>query len=332
MVPQRSRRAAYDFYAAERSTLADAMRNSGCDILHAHWTYEFAAAALDAKLNCLITAHDAPQAILRYFVTTRYFPFWFARFLLGFTVVRRAKALTAVSPYCADSVRRFISPRAEMTVVPNGIESNILARGRDRLNRSRGIGKSPRVFMVMEGFQKRKNPKPALYAFAAIRNRFPSAELHIAGTGYGPGEEAERWASSAGLRGGVVFRGKLPHAELVSLLGDEADLLIHPALEESFGMAPLEAMALGIPVIGSRTAGGVPYVLDYGKAGVLADTRIAHEIASAAVMLLSNDDFCRGIADAGWARADKEFAFNTMVDRYEACYEAALASQPPKEL
>ena len=51
--------------------------------------------------------------------------------------------------------------------------------------------------------------------------------------------------------------GKAPHAELVHYLAQTVHLLIHPSKEESFGMAPLETMALGIPVIGANKAEGL---------------------------------------------------------------------------
>jgi glycosyltransferase involved in cell wall biosynthesis len=178
--------------------------------------------------------------------------------------------------------------------------------------------------MVLEGFQRRKNPKPALDAFAKIREAFPLAQLHIAGSGYGPGEEAELWAQSSGLHQGVSFIGKLPHAELISFLSEKIQLLIHPALEESFGMAPLEAMALGIPVIGHKFAGGVPYVLDDGKAGILVNARNAHEIAIASINLISSENLSRKIAKAAWNRASVQFAFDKMVSSYEACYKSAI--------
>jgi glycosyltransferase involved in cell wall biosynthesis len=329
IIPQRRKRAAYDFYYLERKALAKSMVEAKCDLIHAHWTYEFAAAALDAKQNCIITAHDAPQAILKYFATTRYFPYWAAKFLLSAHVIRKARRLTAVSPYCADSIKKFFFPKDDICVVPNGIDADTLSKGLYRLNNKQTDSKRPQIAMVLEGFQNRKNPKTALVAFAKIREAFPMAKMHIAGSGYGPAEDAEIWAQKNELHHGVCFMGKLSHDRLISFLFDKIDLLIHPALEESFGMAPLEAMALGIPVIGHKFAGGVPYVLDDGKAGVLVNTRISHEIAAAAINLFTNFDFRKKLSESAWKHASMEFSFKNMVSRYEACYKNALNGCSP---
>jgi glycosyltransferase involved in cell wall biosynthesis len=324
VIPQRRKRAAYDFYYYERKALAKSMVEAKCDLIHAHWTYEFAAATLDAKQNSIITAHDAPHAILKYFATTRFFPYWAAKFLLSAHVIRKARRLTAVSPYCADSIKKFFFLKDDIHVVPNGIDADTLSKGRCRLNNTKTDLKRPQIAMVLEGFQNRKNPKTALFAFAKIKEAFPMAKMYIAGFGYGPGEDAEIWAKKHELHHGVCFMGKLPHERLISFLFDRIDILIHPALEESFGMAPLEAMALGIPVIGHKFAGGVPYVLDHGNAGVLVNTRISHEIAEAAIKLISSDEFRKTISESAWKHASIEFSFKNMLSRYEACYKTAL--------
>lgn len=327
VIPQRTRRAAYDFYRHERKMMAEQMRRANCDVVHAHWTYEFAAAALDANQNCIVTAHDAPQAILRYFVATRFFPFWFAKFLLGAIVIKKARSITAVSPYCAESVKKLFSPTTPIAIIPNGIEERYLHVGRSRLLCPRVKSSRPRVAMVLQGFQKRKNPQTALRAFAMLRHHFPRAELHLMGSGYGEGEEAQAWAMKAGLCQGVVFKGKVPHEHLMKFLGTEVDVLLHPALEESFGMAPLEAMAVGVPVVGGQRSGGVPYVLDNGKAGVLTDVNQPRWIARAIERLLIEDAYRERLIEAAWLRAREHFSFGTMVDRYVALYKTRLESR-----
>lgn len=312
--PLRPRRAAYDFYRPERKCLSAAMKEIGCDLVHAHWTYEFAAAAQDAGLPCLVTAHDSPLAILRYFVLTRYFPFWTARAVLGAIVIRRALRMTTVSPYCRTDIIRALHPSAPISVVPNGIAADLLEAGRKRLARGIPAGAFT-VATALEGFQERKNPKPAIAAFAQIRTAFPDAKLQMFGTGYESGGPAEVWSRAHALANGVQFMGKVPHADLMAHMTQNVHVLVHPAKEESFGMAPLEAMALGIPVIGGRDSGGVPYVLDGGAAGMLVDVRSADKIAHAALGLLGSPEQLLQLAQAGWQRAHF-FTVNKMVDTY----------------
>jgi glycosyltransferase involved in cell wall biosynthesis len=327
VVPLRARRAPYNFYRPERAALAEAIRRSTCDLIHAHWTYEFAAGALDSGRPTLVTAHDSPPAILRYFILTRYAPFWTARVALGVRVLRRARRLTTVSPYCRDSIRRWIRPQAPISVVPNGIGPACLELGRERLARGPREG-SATMAAVMEGFQERKNPKRLMEAFAMVRCSHPSAELHLFGTGYEPDGPAEAWGRTRGLCSGVEFRGKVPHAELVAALSSRVDLLVHPAKEESFGMAPLEAMALGLPVIGGANSGGVDYVLGGGTAGLLVNVSSPRDIAAAACALLGDPARRHSLAQAGWQRASREFTIDRMVTLYEAEYAKIMDENP----
>lgn len=324
--PLRPRRAVYDFFAKERSSLSEAMKESGCDLIHAHWTYEFAAAALDSGLPCLITAHDSPLGILRYFVLTRYFSHWGAKAILGAVVIRRSHRLTTVSPYCRDDIRRFLRPRAPISVVPNGIHPAILELGRKRLDGPHPDG-PPAIFAIMEGFQDRKNPKALLSAFGILRASMRDAALHLYGTGFEENGPAASWARHHGLAAGVAFHGKQPHGDVMQLLATQAHLLIHPALEESFGMAPLEAMACGVPVIGHAHAGGVPYVLDGGRAGLLVDMRRPVLIAGAARQLLMDKRRCSDFSELGWKRASGTFSLQAMTDAYTAEYELLLGSK-----
>lgn len=323
--PLRKKHAAYDWWKVERNYLVQAMRSSGCDIIHAHWTYEFAAAAIDSGVPCLVTAHDSPFVILKQFIGTRFAPFWTFRALFGASVIRRAKALTTVSPYCRDHITRTLHPRATISVVPNGIESEVVKEGARRMEDGAPSG-PPVIASVMDGFSRRKNAEKALLAFQTFRKDYPGARYVIFGTSFGENEEAHRWALDKNLAEGVEFRGRTPQEVMFPELRSRVHLFLHPSLEESFGMAPLEAMALGIPVIGGKDSGGVPYVLDGGKAGVLVDVRnpqaIAHVLRSLWLNPVQRDELAR----RGWDRARTTFSLEIMVAAYEAEYLKILSA------
>ncbi len=325
--PLRPRRAAYDLYARERRFLCRVMSESGCHLIHAHWTYEFAAAALDSRLPCLITAHDSPLAIIRHFVLTRYFPYWTARAVLGAMVMLRAKRMTTVSPYCKHHIESMLRPSMAMAVVPNGVSREMIKLGRVRLDGD-PIPLPLVLATVLEGFQERKNPKAVLRAFAEIRNVFPDATLRMFGSGYEKSGLAAAWSRKRGLSSGVQFMGKFSHNALIENLYKSVHILVHPAKEESFGMAPLEAMALGIPVVGGKKSGGVPYVLAGGKAGKLVDVHRPGEIARAVVDLAQKPGSMTKFAEAGWQRAAACFTLEGMVDAYLTEYAAIVEENP----
>lgn len=114
---------ALDFNRVERQRIAQAIVECAPDVVHAHWTYEFALGALDSGVPHLVTCHDAPGAVLRY---TRS-PYRALRYLMARDVLRRARHLTAVSPYMADSARRLGG--RNIAVIPNPLADYVLMQG-----------------------------------------------------------------------------------------------------------------------------------------------------------------------------------------------------------
>lgn len=323
--PMRKENTARDFFHAERKGLLDAMRDASPNIVHAHWTYDFADAALRSGLPALITAHDSPAAICRQFLPTRGAPYWTVRSLFGAWVLLRAKNITTVSDYCARHIRKTLFLKTPIQVIPNAILPEVVAMGRERAQMGTLPDGPPTIVSVMDGFSTRKNAKTALRAFALLRKHKPESRYVLFGTGYGEGQEAHQWALRHRVAENVIFRGRTPQAQIFRFLNEQAAILLHPAREESFGMAPLEAMALGVPVVGGFQSGAVPYVLDGGRAGRLVDVNNAGFVARTMRGLLDSPEQLRALALAGWTRAKEEFAFSKMVDSYLAQYRLILS-------
>src|SRR6185295_7222403 len=124
---------------------------------------------------------------------------------------------------------------------------------------------------------RRKNISSLLEAFRLIRRDLPDAELHLVGPGLDErGEIARRQPSGSSAH----FHGPLSREEIGALFA-RSWLMIHPSLEETFGMSIAEAMAAGVPVVGGAASGAVPWVLDGGRVGVLADVTDPTDIARA---------------------------------------------------
>lgn len=302
---------AADAFRQERFALSQAMQDDAPDLVHAHWSYEFALAAIESGLPHLVTCHDAPQVVLRYSTDL----YRLVRYFIARRVLKQARHLTAVSPYLQQMLRGYA--RVPIEVVPNPLP----AHPPHLLGSTRQYDPShPRIAMVLNGWGARKNPKPALRAFAAIRRTFPDAELSIMGTDYGPGGKAESWAHAHGLTSGVHFMGPQPFAVLLAKLA-ESDLLLHPALEETFGMSIAEAMSLGVPVVGGQSSGAVPWVI--GGGGLVTDVESEGAIEAVLVQLLSDPASLLSHAQAAKARSSC-FGAGEVSAAYEAQYLAVL--------
>ena len=103
-----------------------------------------------------------------------------------------------------------------------------------------------------------------------------------------------------------------------------SDVFLLPSKEESFGLAALEAMACGVPVVGARV-GGVPEVIEHGVSGFLHDPDAVDEMAASAMRLLTAPELHRRMADAACRRVRDRFGADRVVPLYEAAYERLLA-------
>lgn len=309
---------AADGFRLERRFLVEAIRAADPDVVHAHWLYEFAWAAQDASYPHVLTAHDSPAQILKYSRNL----YRAARYLMARRVASRTHHLTTVSPYMQKELAAITAARVD--VVPNPLPRHVLSVGAARPNPIGGTDskRSPRLAMVFNGWGSRKNGEAGLRAFALIRQELPEAELYLFGQGVGEGEEAARWAEAAGLTEGVRFVGRLPHEQLLQQLST-CDLLLHPALEESFGAVLIEAMSLGVPVVGGEASGAVPWVV--GEGGRLVNVRYPQAMAQAALALLSDPGALAALGVQARESTLARFSPDAVAAAYEAYYRQALA-------
>lgn len=312
--PYRRTHRARDFFRREREYLCAAMQREKPDVLHAHWTYEFALAALVSGIPALVTAHDAPLRILRLTPDA----YRAVRTAMAWSVARRAGHMTAVSQHIERHFRQAMRYRGQMTVVTNAIADYIF-----QLSLTRKVSDSNRIIFatVLTGWSRVKNGETALQAFALVRRELPGAELRMFGPGYGIGEQAECWAKARGLDSGVDFIGPVPQERLAEQLASDVDILIHSSREEASSMAVAEAMAIGLAVIGGRDSGGVPEVLDYGASGLLVDIESPRELAVAMIALGNDVDGRIELGHIARASAERKFAPTAVAGAYHCILE-----------
>ena len=157
--PYRARGRARDFFAAERAYVLGVLRRERPDVVHAQWTGEWALAAQASGLPHVITAHDAPVNILRFNPS----PYRFAKTLMAYRVLSRAKRVVSVSPYVAAHLTRFMLYRGNAEVIPNGMPETMFTRR----SAARASGEGPITFVTsLNGWSGRKNGEAAIEAFS----------------------------------------------------------------------------------------------------------------------------------------------------------------------
>lgn len=300
---------AKDLFRAERTFLVEAMQGEQCELIHAHWTYEFALAAQESGIRTLVTLHDWAPTILRFHRD----PYRLVRLAMSMKAISRGRHFTATSPYIAQKLKRW-RPNVPVDVVPNAVPDEYFKSShRPRLN-DLAIGS------ISNGFDRLKNTVTLLRAFAEIRSRDANATLALVGAGHEERGPAHVWAGEHRLTEGVNFIGRLSPADIRPFL-DSINMYVHPSLEESFGMTIVEAMAMRLPVVAGRNSGAVPWVLDEGRAGVLVDVTSAREIAESVMNLWKEPDVWDHYSGAGFLYASRTFRFSQAADRYEKAYE-----------
>jgi L-malate glycosyltransferase len=303
--PYRPRHRARDFFAVERQDLTQALLRQRPEAISAHWSYEFALAAIATGIPTLVTVHDVPRQIFRHQPSLyRLVRWWMHR-----RVLTRAGQLAFNSPYTQQLLGY---PRGnDGIVLPNSIP--------DRLWQlhDRGVPnpEAPMIVSVNNGFGVRKNVCSLIEAFARIHDERPGARLELIGAGYEPAGPAARWVAQKGLVAGIEFVGPLDHEETLQHIR-EADVLVHPSLEESFGHTLIEAARVGTPVLGGRDSGAVPWVLGEGKFGVLVDVKSPEATARDVLALVDDPERWSRLRQAACEGGKERFSSSVVAGRY----------------
>ncbi len=177
--------------------------------------------------------------------------------------LRRASRVVAVSRASEDFCAFLGVPRERIEVIPNGVDLSTFRRGLDAegLRRRMGVGDGEPLVATAIRLVKRKGPYLLLRAFQEVRREVPGARLVMAGEG--PEEEGiRREVEREGLGERVELLGRLPHPEVARLMAG-ADVFVLPSSVEAFGLAAIEAMAVGTPVICPRAGG----ILEFAREG-----------------------------------------------------------------
>ena len=209
--------------------------------------------------------------------------------------------------------------RDSIAVIPIGIPA--VSYGGDReLSRRQVLSQfrlpEESIIAVTVGrFVDHKGHDYLVRAAASLVDQFP--DLRFLFLGDGPNEmELRKQIGSLGLDTHFVFTGML--SEVSGILAG-ADVMIHPSVQEPFGIAILEGMRAGLPVVASRV-GGIPEVVEEGTTALLCEPREPASLQQTVLSLLNDTPRMRAMGEAAQQRWDRLFRYDQMIDRVEAYF------------
>jgi N-acetyl-alpha-D-glucosaminyl L-malate synthase BshA len=300
------------------SKMVEVARWERLDILHVHYAIPHAASAWMACEILRADGGEVPRLVTTLHGTDitvvgndkSFLPV--TRF-----VVERSDAVTVPSQALADQTREnlAVSPRRAIEVIPNFVDTDAFAP-------SMAGPRTPPRLVHNSNFRPLKRVEDVIRVFAAVHRARPDCELVLVGDGP-ERSRVERLVHELGLGRAVCFLGKqLRFVEV--LQGARAFLL--PSEIESFGLAALEALSCGVPVVATRT-GGLPEVVTDGADGFLLPVGDVDGMAAAALRLVEDDVLYKKLAGAARATAESRFPRGPMVARYEALYRRILGAR-----
>jgi L-malate glycosyltransferase len=287
------------------------------DLLHVHYAIPHATTAYLARemlkgersLRVITTLHGTDITLVgqesSFYAITKF-------------SIERSDGVTAVSNYLRDETyRAFGCGGCDVRVVPNFVNLKEYRPG-DPGCRGTVAPEDHKVITHISNFREVKRVKDVVRVFARIRRAMPATLVMI---GDGPERmDAENEARDLAVTNDVRFLGRL---DSVASLLQASDLFILPSQTESFGLAALEAMACGSPVVASR-AGGLPEVIDDRANGILEPVGSVEAMGRRAVELLRDPERHAAMRAAAIAKAE-QFSADRIVPMYEAYYQEVLA-------
>ncbi|HEU4952579.1 MAG TPA: N-acetyl-alpha-D-glucosaminyl L-malate synthase BshA [Holophagaceae bacterium] len=303
------------FSIALASKMADVASHHGLDIMHAHYAIPHANAALlarmalEGRLKVITTLHGTDITVVG--SDPSYLP-------MVKLAIRESDGVTAVSRYLKEETIRIFGVGESIEVIPNFVRppEDPEPRCRQWL-----APEGCAVLTHISNFRPVKRVMDVIQVFERVRKQIPARLVMV---GDGPDRaEAEAYCRDQGFAAEVRFTGK--QLDVGSVLAC-SDLFLLPSATESFGLAALEAMSYGVPVV-AAAVGGVPEVIREGVDGYLRPMGDVDGMAEAALSILRDPAAHARMGERARAHALGDFAEEPVVDRYEALYEQVMSGR-----
>jgi L-malate glycosyltransferase len=304
----------YDLALA--SKMAEVAKREKLDLLHVHYAIPHAVCAYLAKqmvgdqLKIVTTLHGTDITVLGYDHSLSE--------MIRFGI-EQSDIVTAVSHSLVKQTYELLQPNKDILTVYNFIDDRVYYKKDSAHLRSEyGIKPEEKVIIHVSNFRKVKRVPDVIKAFDIIRKEMPAKLLLV-----GDGPEmtiVSQLVEDLNLADYVLFLGKQENLEELYSISDLKLLLSE---KESFGLVLLEAMACGVPCIGTNI-GGIPEVISDGETGFICEVGNVEEIAERAIQILSDEQLHKTMAENSIHRVKTKFNAHAIVQEYETIYKNLL--------
>jgi N-acetyl-alpha-D-glucosaminyl L-malate synthase BshA len=305
--------------------LVEVCRKEPLDLIHVHYAVPHAVCAYLAKRllrggpvpRSITTLHGTDITLVgidsSFFEITRF-------------SIEESDGVTAVSSQLAGETRELFKVESEVRTIPNFVDTAAFNPSRrSAAERLRFAEPDEPLVGHLSNFREVKRIPDVIRTFHCLQKKVP-ARLLMIGEGVEV-EPARELAADLGIEDRVRFVGA--HRDVAGILA-QLDLFLLPSQYESFGLAALEAMSCGVPVVATRV-GGLPEVVEDGSSGFLCEVGDYRCMGRMAVEILGDPERRRKMGEAARRRAVERFPRSRVVDIYEEYYREILA-RPPKDV
>jgi L-malate glycosyltransferase len=304
----------YDLTLA--SKMSEVAKRQKLDLLHVHYAVPHAICAILAKqmsdhhFKIVTTLHGTDITVLGYDPSLRE--------LIRFAM-EQSDRVTAVSNNLAKQTHELVHTKKPIDTVYNFIDERVYKKSEvSGLRKHYGIDEDEKVLIHISNFRGVKRVCDVVKSFALIQKEVNSKLVLI---GNGPELTIVReLVKECQIEDYVLFLGNQKHiAELLSM----SDLKLLLSEKESFGLVALEAMACGVPVIGTNI-GGIPEVITHGVNGYLCEVGDIECVANYAIKLLKDNKMHAQFASSAEESVQTTFYSHSIVEQYEAIYRDVI--------
>jgi L-malate glycosyltransferase len=305
------------YETALASTMVDVIKNNNLDLLHVHYAIPHASAAYMAKqilkkegknIPVITTLHGTDITLVGRDKT--YAP------VVTFSI-NESDAITAVSDNLRDETYKHFKIQKDIEVIKNFVDVSRFNRKPIDAFKKMIAPNGERVLMHASNFRKLKRIPDVIKIFKEVNDKIPSRLMLV---GDGPERPAaEDLCRELNLCDEIRFVGKQEQMEDILAI---ADLFLLPSEYESFGLAALEAMAAGVPIV-TTSAGGLSEINIPGETGYMGDVGDVKTMGQQGIKILRDDKVLRQFKERAAKHAMK-YDISNIIPLYENLYEKFL--------